>query len=108
MRCHIDDREFQSETGTDKSILAVRPEHGHSWAIGQFDAPRLLHSRGIDYRYGVLTAHRHPQLTAILCEERFMRRAADINHALDFIRFRVDQRYRIRSYRHHRQHLAIW
>src|ERR1700757_2116465 len=36
-----------------------------------------------------------------------MRRAADVNDAFDFIRCCVDERYRIRCYRYHRERLGI-
>src|SRR4030095_1336936 len=107
MRRDFNHRELGREAIAYERILAVRPEHGHAWTVGQFDALRLLHPRGINYRYVIFTAHRYPKLTSIRGEECFMWRSTDVHDAYNFVCRRVNQSYRIRSDRNDSQRLAV-
>ena len=108
MRGYVNNRQFGGEAGTDESVAAIRAEHGHARAVGHLDAAGFLHLDRVDDRDVIFAAHRHPQFVSVRREKYFMRRTANVNNSLHFVRGRVYQRYRIRSYRNDGERLRIW
>ena len=92
----------------DIAVFSVRREDRHAWAV-RHNNPRLwLVGRAVEYSNIVFATHRHPDLSAVWCKERFVRRAPDIGYVLYGGGRSIDESDGIRADRDDVDGAAIW
>ena len=88
------------ERGADIAILSVGGEDLHARTVRDDDPCLFLISCRIEHLDVVLSANRDPDFPSVRREESLVRRAPDIDRALDDVGLRIDEGHRIRADRH--------
>src|SRR5262249_31070171 len=83
------------------AIFAVGRKHLHTRSVRQLDTGFLLKGFTVKYSDIILTAHSHPDFTAVRSKKNLVRRAPDISGVLYDVGCGIDEGDGIRADRHH-------